>query len=61
MQNENVRFEQSRNVLSWMAGGSMETERIALSQRERERLKVLHEVKQNHLMQAEAVDISTLR
>jgi uncharacterized small protein (DUF1192 family) len=44
-----------------MAGGSMETERIALSQRERERLKVLHEVKQNHLMQAEAVDISTLR
>jgi hypothetical protein len=39
----------------------METERIALSQRERERLKVLHEVKQNHLMQAEAVDISTLR
>src|SRR5215470_3215788 len=32
----------------------METERIALSQRERERLKVLHEVKQKHLTQAEA-------
>src|SRR5215468_6763876 len=37
-----------------MAGGSMETERVALSQRERERLKVLHEVKQKHLTQAEA-------
>ena len=32
----------------------METERIALSQRERERLKVLHEAKQKHLTQAEA-------
>jgi len=32
----------------------METERIALSQRERERLKVLHELKQKHLTQAEA-------
>src|SRR5215470_3953494 len=32
----------------------METERIALSQRERERLKVLHEVKQKHLTQVEA-------
>ena len=34
----------------------METERIALSQRERERLKVLHEVKQKHLTQAEAAE-----
>ena len=32
----------------------METERIALSQRERERLRVLHEVKQKHLTQVEA-------
>jgi len=37
-----------------MVGGPMETERIALSQRERERLKVLHEVKQKHLTQVEA-------
>ncbi len=33
----------------WMAEGRMETERITLSQRERDRLKVLHEVKQKHL------------
>jgi len=32
----------------------METERIALSQRERDRLKVLHEVKQRHLTQVQA-------
>jgi hypothetical protein len=32
----------------------METERIALSQRERDRLKVLHEVKQKHLSQVAA-------
>jgi len=32
----------------------VETERIALSQRERERLKVLHEARQKHLTQAEA-------
>jgi hypothetical protein len=32
----------------------METERIALSQRERDRLRVLHEVKQKHLTQVEA-------
>ncbi len=32
----------------------MEQERIELSQRERERLKVLHEVKQGHLRQVEA-------
>ena len=32
----------------------METERIALSQRERDRLRVLHEVKQGHLTQREA-------
>jgi len=32
----------------------METERIALSQRERDRLKVLHEVKQKHLRQLAA-------
>src|SRR6202166_5016482 len=37
-----------------MAEGPMETERIALSQRERDRLKVLHEVKQKHLTQVEA-------
>jgi hypothetical protein len=32
----------------------METERIALSQRERDRLRVLHDVKQKHLTQVEA-------
>ena len=32
----------------------METERITLSQRERDRLRVLHEVKQGHLTQREA-------
>src|SRR5579863_3494137 len=32
----------------------METERMALSQRERDRLKVLHEVQQEHLTQVEA-------
>ena len=32
----------------------METERMALSQRERDRLKVLHEVKQGQLTQVEA-------
>ena len=32
----------------------METERIALSQRDRDRLRVLHEVKQKHLTQVEA-------
>jgi predicted ArsR family transcriptional regulator len=32
----------------------MEAERIALSQRERDRLKVLHEVKQKHLTQLAA-------
>ncbi len=32
----------------------METERIAMSQRERDRLRVLHEVKQKHLTQVEA-------
>lgn len=34
----------------------METERIALSQRERERLRVLHEVKEKHLTQMEAAE-----
>ena len=32
----------------------METERIALSQKDRDRLKVLHEVEQKHLTQVEA-------
>jgi hypothetical protein len=32
----------------------METERMALSQRERDRLRVLHEVKQGHVSQVEA-------
>jgi hypothetical protein len=32
----------------------METERITLSQRERDRLKVLHEVQQKHLTQVAA-------
>jgi hypothetical protein len=32
----------------------MEQERIALSQRDRDRLRVLHEVKQKHLTQVEA-------
>jgi transposase len=39
-----------------MAEGPMETERIALSQRERDRLKVLHEVKQKHLTQRAAAE-----
>ena len=34
----------------------METERIALSQRDRDRLRVLHEVKQKHLTQIEAAE-----
>jgi Mn-dependent DtxR family transcriptional regulator len=37
-----------------MAEGPMEPERIALSQRERDRLKVLHEVQQKRLTQVEA-------
>src|ERR1700723_3376481 len=37
-----------------MAEGPMETERIALSQRERDRLKILHEVKHKHLTQVAA-------
>jgi hypothetical protein len=32
----------------------METERITLSQRERDRMRVLHEVQQGHLTQREA-------
>jgi len=39
-----------------MAEGPMETERIALSQRERDRLKVLHEVNQKHLTQILAAE-----
>ncbi len=35
-------------------GGPLETERIALSQRERDRLRVLHEVEQGHLTQVAA-------
>jgi predicted XRE-type DNA-binding protein len=34
----------------------METERITLSQPERDRLKVLHEVKQKHLSQVAAAE-----
>jgi transposase len=34
-----------------MAEGPLETERIALSNRERDRLKVLHEIQQKHLTQ----------
>ena len=34
----------------------METERITLSQRERDRLKVLHEVQQRHLSQVAAAE-----
>ena len=34
----------------------METERIALSQRERDRLKVLHEVQQKQLTQLAAAE-----
>ena len=34
----------------------METERITMSQRERDRLKVLHEVKRKHLSQAAFFD-----
>jgi hypothetical protein len=36
--------------------GGMETERITLSQRERDRLKVLHEVQQKHLSQVAAAE-----
>src|ERR1700693_337941 len=39
-----------------MAEGPMETERIALSQRERDRLKVLHEVQQKQLTQVAAAE-----
>src|SRR4030081_1185237 len=39
-----------------MAEGPMETERITLSQRERDRLKVLHEVQLKHLSQVAAAD-----
>ena len=46
-QSENVRFVQS---------SPMETERIALSQRERDRLKVLHEVQQKPLTQVAAAE-----
>jgi predicted ArsR family transcriptional regulator len=34
----------------------METERIALSQRDRDRLRVLHEVKEKHLTQIQAAE-----
>jgi hypothetical protein len=34
----------------------METERMELSARERDRVKVLHEVEQGHLKQVEAVE-----
>src|SRR6201981_974118 len=37
-----------------MDEGPMETERIALSQRERDRLKVLYEIQQKHLTQVAA-------
>jgi hypothetical protein len=36
------------------AEGAMETERMALSQRERDRLRVLHEVEQGHLTEVAA-------
>jgi predicted DNA-binding protein (UPF0251 family) len=39
-----------------MAEGPMETERIALSQRERDRLKVLHDVQQKQLTQVAAAE-----
>src|ERR1700693_3417670 len=39
-----------------MAEGPMETERITLSQRERDRLKVLHEGPQEHLTQVAAAE-----
>src|SRR2546425_5697391 len=39
-----------------MAEGPMETERITLSQRERDRLKVLHEVQLKHLSQVAAAE-----
>jgi hypothetical protein len=37
-----------------MAGGATETERMALSQREGDRIRVLPEVKQGHVSQVEA-------
>src|SRR5713101_10166431 len=39
-----------------MAEGPMETERITLSQGERDRLKVLHEVQEKHLSQVAAAE-----
>src|SRR3989440_6890466 len=39
-----------------MSEGPMETERITLSQRERDRLKVLHEVQLKHLSQVAAAE-----
>ena len=47
--------------MAW-PGDPMETERITLSQRERDRMRVLHEVKQGHLTQREAGSaIATVR
>jgi hypothetical protein len=42
-----------------MAEGATETERMALSQRERDRIRVLHEVKQGQVSQVEAAKRSS--
>ena len=61
LQNENVRFVQTQErPLSSKAERPMETERITLSQRERDRLKVLHEVRQKQLTQVAAARASSL-
>jgi hypothetical protein len=43
------------------AGGPIEEERIELSAKERERLKVLHEVERGHLLQIDAARRLRLR
>src|ERR1700730_17169066 len=55
LQNENVRFEQSRNVRfhRWPRALWKRSE-LRLSQRERDRLRVLHEVKRKQITQIEA-------
>ncbi len=55
LQNENVLFVQSRNVRfhGWPRAPWKRSESL-LSQRERDRLKVLHELQQRHLTQVEA-------
>jgi hypothetical protein len=60
LQNENVRFEQSRNVRSHGWPSATETERIALNQRERNRLRVLHQKRRSGSRRATLIVSSRL-